>query len=47
MSILERILEVKAVEIAAAKARVPQPALEARARAVSPPRDFAGALRAR
>ena len=47
MSILERILEVKLAEIAAAKERSPLAAVEARARAAPAPRDFVGALRAR
>ena len=47
MTILERILEVKRGEIAAAKERSPLAAVEARARNASTPRDFVGALRAR
>ena len=47
MTILERILEVKRGEIAAAKQRVPQAEQEALARAAPPPRDFVGALRAK
>ena len=47
MTILERILEVKRGEIAAAKERSPLAAVEARARNASAPRDFVGALRAR
>ncbi len=45
MTILERILEVKRAEIAAAKREVPQSELEKHLS--SPPRDFAGALRAK
>lgn len=45
MSILERILAAKRAEIAAAKKA--QPGQEAQARAAPPPRDFAGALRAK
>ena len=47
MTILERILQVKRGEIAAARARVPMDEIEARARAASPARDFVGALRAK
>ena len=47
MTILERILQVKRGEIAAARARVPMEEIEARARAAAPARDFAGALRAK
>jgi len=47
VTILERILEVKRAEIAAAKARTPVADLERKARATGAPRDFAGALRAR
>ncbi len=47
MTILERILEVKRGEIAAAKERSPLAALESRARAALAPRDFVGALRAK
>jgi indole-3-glycerol phosphate synthase len=43
VTILERILEVKRQEIAAAKARVPSPDIEA----APPIRDFVGALRAK
>ena len=43
--ILERILRVKQEEIAAAKRRLPQAGIEARARAAPPPRDFVAALR--
>jgi len=45
--ILARILATKADEIAAAKLARPPDAMEAAARAMPPPRDFAGALRAR
>jgi len=45
--ILERILRVKQEEIAAAKRRLPQAGIEARARAAPPPRDFVAALRGR
>jgi indole-3-glycerol phosphate synthase len=45
LSILERILEVKRTEIAAAKRQSRD--VEARARAAGAPRDFVGALRAR
>lgn len=47
MTILERILEVKRGEIAAAKERSPLSAMEREARAASKPRDFVGALRAK
>lgn len=47
MTILERILEVKRGEIAAAKERSPVSAMENQARTASKPRDFVGALRAR
>lgn len=47
MSVLERILEVKRGEIAAAKARTPFATMQARAQAAPPVRDFVGALRAR
>lgn len=43
--ILTRILATKAKEIAVAKAAVPYSRVRAAADAVSPPRDFAGALR--
>ena len=46
MTILERILEVKRAEIAAAKLRAPLPELERKAKAAGAPRDFAAALRA-
>lgn len=45
MTILERILEVKRAEIAAAKACAPD--VERNAKASAAPRDFVGALRAR
>src|SRR5207248_11707977 len=45
VTILERILEVKRGEIAAAKARAPD--IERKARASAAPRDFVAALRAR
>lgn len=47
MTILERILEVKRAEIAAAKEKTPLAAVEARARSAAMPRDFVGALRAK
>ena len=47
MSVLDRILEAKRAEVAAAKELLPQAAVETRARAAAPPRDFAGALHAR
>jgi len=47
VTILERILQVKRGEIAAARARVPMDEIEAKARAAPPPRDFVGALRAK
>ena len=47
MHILDRILEVKRAEVAAAKALLPQAELERRARAAAPARDFVGALRAK
>ena len=47
MSILERILEAKRAELAAAKELLPQAAVEARARAAEPPRGFTAALQAR
>src|SRR5262249_21786647 len=43
---LERIVAYKRAEVEAAKAREPARALEERARATPPPRDFAAALRA-
>ena len=45
--ILDRILAVKAAEIAAAKASVSEPTLRAQAASAEAPRDFAGALRAK
>jgi indole-3-glycerol phosphate synthase len=45
--ILQRILAVKASEVAAARAVVGQEEMERRAAAAPPPRDFAGAIRAR
>ena len=45
--VLQRILEVKRDEIAAAKQAVPVREIEARARAAAPARDFIGAIRAR
>jgi indole-3-glycerol phosphate synthase len=45
--ILRRILATKRAEVAAARAAVPLEAVERSARAMPPPRDFAGALRAR
>ncbi len=47
MTILERILEVKRAEIAAAKLRAPLEDVERKAKAAAAPRDFVGALRAR
>ena len=47
MTILDRILEVKRGEIAAAKERFPLATVEARAKAAPPVRDFVAALRAR
>ena len=47
MTILERILEVKRGEIAAARQRSSLAEMEKKARAVPKPRDFVGALRAR
>ena len=44
MSILERILHAKAAELEAAKAMLPQAALERRARSAPPVRNFAKAL---
>ena len=46
MTILEKILQVKRREVAAARERVPMAAVEKQARAAPPTRDFAGALRA-
>jgi indole-3-glycerol phosphate synthase len=45
--ILERILAVKAEEVAAARRAKPERELAAEARETPPPRDFAGALRAK
>lgn len=45
--ILQRILAVKAAEVAAARAAVAQEEIERRAAAAPPPRDFADAIRAR
>jgi indole-3-glycerol phosphate synthase len=45
--ILQRIMAVKAEEVAAAQAQVSLPQVRAAARAASPVRDFAGAMRAR
>jgi len=45
--VLQRILAVKADEVARARKARPQSALEAAARGAAAPRDFAGALRAR
>jgi len=47
VNILERILEAKRAEVAAAKEMLGEAAVAARARAQSPPRDFTGALRAK
>jgi len=47
VTILERILEVKRAEIAAAKERSPLAGVEARSRAAPMARDFVAALRAR
>ncbi len=47
MSVLERILEVKRTEVAAAKQLLPQASVESHARSAPPPRDFVGALRAK
>jgi len=47
VTILERILEVKRGEIAAARQRSSLAEMEKKARAVPKPRDFVGALRAR
>ena len=47
MNILDRILEAKRAEVAAAKEMLGEAAVAARARAQSPPRDFTGALRAK
>lgn len=45
--ILQRILETKRAEVAAAKSAVPNTLMQARARAAPPPRDFVAALQAR
>ena len=45
--VLQRILAVKADEVARARKARPQPALEAAARGAAAPRDFVGALRVR
>jgi indole-3-glycerol phosphate synthase len=47
MSILERILEVKRREVAAARSRVPQADIEKRARAAPAPRGFVAAMQQR
>jgi indole-3-glycerol phosphate synthase len=47
VNILDRILEAKRAEVAAAKEMLGEAAVAARARAQSPPRDFTGALRAK
>jgi indole-3-glycerol phosphate synthase len=47
VTILERILEAKRAEVAAAAKDTPLATLEARARLSAAPRDFVGALRAR
>jgi indole-3-glycerol phosphate synthase len=47
LTILDRILEVKRGEIAAARARVPQAAIEKRASEAPPARDFVQAMRAK
>jgi indole-3-glycerol phosphate synthase len=47
VTILDRILQAKRVEVDRARASEQQAAIEARARKASPPRDFVGALRAR
>ena len=46
-NILEKIVSVKHQEVAAARQVKPQTVLEAEAKAALPPRDFAGALRAK
>jgi indole-3-glycerol phosphate synthase len=45
--ILQRILDAKRKEVAAARAAAPDAEIERRARAAGAPRDFAGAIRAR
>ncbi len=47
MTILDTILAAKRVEVAGAKQRVPPVEMERRAREAPPPRDFAGAVRAK
>jgi indole-3-glycerol phosphate synthase len=47
VNILDRILEAKRAEVAAAKEMLGETAVAARARAQSPPRDFTRALRAK
>lgn len=47
MTILDRILETKRAEIAAAKERVSRAEIERRARGAPAPRDFVGALKAK
>ena len=47
MSVLERIVQAKRVELAAARERAPLHTVEAQARSASPVRDFVGALRAK
>ncbi|HEU4350998.1 MAG TPA: indole-3-glycerol phosphate synthase TrpC [Burkholderiales bacterium] len=47
MSILDRILAAKDAEVAAARAKISEEEMRARARAAPPARDFAGALRAK
>lgn len=47
MTILDDILKVKREEVAAAKALLPQSAVEKRAHTAAAPRDFVGALRAK
>jgi len=47
VTILERILQVKRHEVAAARSRTPLEAMEKQARVAAPARDFVGALRAK
>ena len=47
MSILQRIIDTKAAEVAEAKSRATPAQIEGRARAAPAPRDFVGALRAK
>jgi indole-3-glycerol phosphate synthase len=47
VTILDTILAAKRVEVAGAKRRVPPAEMERRAREAPPPRDFAGAMRAK